>query len=436
LKSSRQLLTLILVAVLVSGCGTWSKVTGEERRSEKQAQQLSQVQQTCQRFADGFAGKVLEYVGPIIKRSADLAIVDGLSYWQITQLNSAYTIATGPSPILCHLDFVVLTTLSRMVVEDTLVELDDDLLEPLVAVYRDLEQEAWSNAAAQLAELRGLIADWRAKNPQVTLVGFVHFAEFAEAAGWSAEAKIAPGGLFGLLGLDPLAGLDPAVKQIEQTRLLAERVIFYMQRMPYLLDLQTERVVLQATLAPQVKRANASLERASLAMENYAAIGSNLPEAIAREREALIQQLSGEMLRQEAELRGLLTDMQATLATGSETAVAVNSAVMALDKLMARFPRREPGAEPAEGRPFDITEYTAAAAEFTGTARQLTALLEALGREGVPVAAAVAGGAEAGRALVDHLFWRALLLGLLLIGAALSAALAYRSLARRGHRDS
>jgi hypothetical protein len=34
------------------------------------------------------------------------------------------------------------------------------------------------------------------------------------------------------------------------------------------------------------------------------------------------------------------------------------------------------------------------------------------------------------------LFWRALLLGLLLIGAALSAALAYRSLARRGHRDS
>jgi hypothetical protein len=441
LKTLRRLLTLILVASAVSGCGLWSKITGEEQRAEKQAQQLSQIQQTCQRFADGFAGKVLEYVSPIMKRSGDLAIVDGLSYWQVTQLNSAYTIATGPSPILCHLDFVVLTTLSRMVVEDTLVELDDDLLAPLVAVYRDLEREAWSNAAtlltpAQLDELRGLITDWREKNPQVTLVGFVHFAEFAEAAGWSPEAKSAPGGLFGLLGLDPLAGLDPAVKQIEQTRLLAERVIFYMQRTPYLLDLQTERVVLQATLAPQVKRANASLERASLAMENYAAIGANLPDAIAREREALIQQLSGEMLRQEAELRGLLTDMQTTLATGSETAVAVNSAVEALDRLMARFPRRAPGAEPTEGRPFDITEYTAAAAEFTGTARQLTALLETLGREGTPVAAAVAGGAEAGRALVDHLFWRALLLGLLLIGAALSAALAYRSLASRGHRDS
>jgi len=134
-------------------------------------------------------------------------------------------------------------------------------------------------------------------------VGFVHFSEFAQAAGWSQEARSAPGSLFSLLGLDPLAGLDPAVRQIEQTRLLAERVIFYMQRVPYLMDLQTERVVAQATLAPQVERANASLERASLAMTDYARIGASLPDAFAREREALIRQLSGELLRQEAELR-------------------------------------------------------------------------------------------------------------------------------------
>ena len=432
----RRLLILIVVATTVTGCGLWSKVTGEQRRAEQQAQRLNEIQQTCQRFADSFAGTVLEIVGPLMKQSTELTIVNQLSYWQITQLNSAYTIATGPSPILCQLDFVVLATLSRMVVEDTLTGLDEELLRPLVPAYRDLEREAWSNAAtvltpAQLEELRALIKDWRARNPEVTLVGFVHFSEFAKAAGWSLEQQRALGSLLGLLSLDPMAGLDPAVKQIEQTRLLAERVIFYMQRVPYLLDLQTQRVVLQATLAPEVKRANASLERATLAMESYAEIGTGLPEAIAREREALIQQLSGEMLRQEAELRGLLNDMQATLATGSETAVAVNSAVEALDKLMARFPRREPGAEPAAGRPFDITEYTAAAAEFTGTALQLTALLEALGREGTPVAAAVAGGAEAGRALVDHLFRRALLLGLLLIAAALVAALAYRTAATR-----
>jgi len=435
LATLRRLLILIVIATTVTGCGLWSKVTGEERRAEKQAEQLNKIQQTCLRFADGFAGQVLESVGPLMKQATDVGIVDQLSYWQITQLNSAYTIATGPSPALCQLDFVVLATLSRMVVEDTLVGLDDDLLGSLTAVYRDLEREAWTNAAtvlspAQLEELRRLIKDWRARNPTVRLVGFVHFSEFADDAGWSLEQQRALGSLLGLLTIDPLAGLDPAIKQIEQTRLLAERVIFYMQRVPYLLDLQTQRVVLQATLAPEVKRANASLERATLAMETYAEIGTGLPDAIAREREALIQQLSGEMLRQEAELRGLLSDLQETLATGSETAVAVNAAVDSLDRLVARFPRREPGAAPA-GRPFDITEYTAAAAEFAGTARQLTELLEVLGREGAPVAAAVAGGAQAGRALVDYLFWRALLLGGLLIAGGLAAALAYRAVASR-----
>jgi hypothetical protein len=440
LKTLRRLPILIVVVTTVSGCGLWSKVTGEERRAEKQAEQLNRIQQTCLRFADGFAGQVLESVGPLMKQATDGGIVDQLSYWQITQLNSAYTIATGPSPALCQLDFVVLATLSRMVVEDTLVALDGDLLGSLPAVYRDLEREAWTNAAtvltpAQLEELRRLIKDWRARNPTVRLVGFVHFSEFAEDAGWSLEQQRALGSLLGLLTIDPLAGLDPAIKQIEQTRLLAERVIFYMQRVPYLLDLQTQRVVLQATQAPEVRRANASLERATLAMESYAEIGAGLPDAIAREREALIRQLSGEMLRQESELRGLLSQLQTTLATGSETAVAVGAAVDALDRLVARFPRRDPGTGPPEGRPFDITEYTAAATEFADTARQLTVLLEALGREGTPVAAAVADGAEAGRALVDYLFWRALLLGLLLIGAALAAATAYRSFANRGHRD-
>jgi hypothetical protein len=436
----RRLLVLVLIAAALSGCSLWPKITGKEKKAQEQARQLAEIQQKCQRYADGYAGQVLETFGPVKKRASDPEVVNRLLSWQITQLNSAYTIATGPSPIVCQLDFVVLATLSRMVVEDTLATLDGDLLRSLPKVYRDLEQEAWTNVTTiltpvQLEELRGLIKAWRSKNPRVTLVGFVHFAEFAQAAGSSPEAQSASGGLFGLIGLDPLAGLDPAVRQIEQTRLLAERMIFYMQRVPYLMDLQTERVVAQATLAPQVERANASLERASLAMTDFARIGDSLPDALARERDALIRQLSGEMLRQETELRGLLTELQTTLAAGSETAAAVNSTVQSLDRLAARFPRRQQGTGAAEGRPFEITEYTAAAAEFACTARQLTELLDTLGREGQPMAAAVAGGIEAGRGLVDHLFWRALLLGLLLIAGGLAAALGYRALAPRLDRS-
>jgi len=146
----RRFLLLLLVAAVVPGCSVWPKVTGEERRAQEQARQLDEIQQKCQRYADGYAGKVLETVGPIRKRTSDPEVFNRLLSWEITQLNSAYTIATGPSPVACQLDFVVLAALSRMVAEDTLAALDSDLTRPLPAVYRDLEQEAWTSAATVL----------------------------------------------------------------------------------------------------------------------------------------------------------------------------------------------------------------------------------------------------------------------------------------------
>jgi hypothetical protein len=432
---------LLLFAATLPACGTWSKLTGKDQEAQEQAQRLEQLQQKCQRYADSYAGQVLETVGAMKKQTDHPETFNRLLAWQMSQLNAAYTIATGPSPILCQLDFVVLATLSRMVVEDSPSALTGGVTSPVMALYRDLEQEAWANAAmsltpAQLEELRSLIAKWRAKNPKVVLVGFVHFTEFAESAGASSEARRKPGSLFGLIGLDPLAELDPAVRQIEQSRLLAERAIFYMQRVPYLMDLQTERIVTQATLAPQVDRANASLERASLAMTEYARMGASLPDVFAREREATIQQLADELLAQQAELRGMLAEMQATLAAGSETAVAVDSAVRSLDRLMARFPRREPGDTASAVRTFDITEYSAAARDFAQTARDLKQLVEALDREGLPVAEAVAEGVRELRGLGEHFFRLALLLGFLLIAGVLAAALAYRAIAPRIGRSS
>jgi len=426
---------LCMLCLSLSGCGLWAKVTGQEKRAREHSQQLAELQQKCERFADRYAGRVIEALTPIVDATVDPVDYNHLVYWQLTQVNSAYTVATGPNPVLCHLDFVVLASLSRMVAEDTLILIDADVLQPTVSLYRELEADAWKNVAdllkpTQLEELRALIADWRARNPTVMLVGFVHFSEFAKAAGWSPEAQAAPGSLFGLLGLDPLAGLDPAVRQIEQTRQLAERVIFYMQRAPYLLDLQASRVIGQVSRSAPIESTTGSLDRASRAMLEFAEIGRSLPDDFARERDMLLRQLSGELLRQEAELREVLLQLQATLASGTETANAVDSAVLALDRLAARFPPRESGAESA-GRPFDVTDYTAAAREITGTARQLTALIEALGRESQPVAAAVSGGVEAGRDLVDYLFRRALLLGLVLVVAALAAALLYRVVASR-----
>ena len=58
-----------------------------------------------------------------------------------------------------------------------------------------------------------------------------------------------------LVNLDPTAGLDPAVREITQTRLMAERAMFTMQRMPFLLRLQTELLTYQLSDQSPIRQA-------------------------------------------------------------------------------------------------------------------------------------------------------------------------------------
>jgi hypothetical protein len=417
----------------LSGCGLWRKITGEERRNQEAAAKVQEMRQRCERYADAYVGKILESVGAILDMTSDPRVYDRLTAWQLGQVNAAYTIATGESPLACSLDFVVLATLSRDVVQKLVNPEQGGGEAPLVKLYRDMEDEAWDNAAKvftteQLDELRQIIADWLERNPELKLVGFVRFGDFASAAGWGAQSS-SPSSLLSLIGIDPLEGLDPAVRQIEQSRLLAERAIFYMQRLPYLVDIQAQRAIAQAVIAPGVEGLLENLDQASGAMETYAVVAQGLPGDFARERDALVRQLSGEFLEQQAELRAVLVDLQGTLQSGSETALAIDAAVQSIDHLMARFPQSDQRADGGPGKPFDINEYTAAATEFTRTAQQLTGLIDVLGRESSQVAGLVEDSVAQGQTLVDYLFKRALVLIVLLLAGLLAAALAYRWLA-------
>ena len=63
-----------------------------------------------------------------------------------------------------------------------------------------------------------------------------------------------PSSLMGLVGLDPMAGLDPAVRQVEQSRLLAERALYYAQRVPIIFDLQLDRSVNRIAAGPESQK--------------------------------------------------------------------------------------------------------------------------------------------------------------------------------------
>ena len=411
----------------------------EAREAQKRQLELRQLQAKCMRFADEYVGKVLEETARFQRTVDDPELRKVVAGWSLAQANSAYTTAAGDSAVVSALDLVTLAVLSRMVIEDSLVPRFPSESAPLLAMHRQLEEEAWELTddfltASQIQDFHDIVAKWRARNPRVsTSVVFVHFLDFASEIGRPAPGEAARrGNLFGLIGLDPLAGLDPAVRQIEQTRLMAERMIYYMQRVPYVVSLQVDRMTSDLLYRPEVRELLADTDRVSLSVERFAGVAEDLPATFARERQAIIDQFSNVLVAQEATLRPMLVELRQALEAGDGMAGSVDGAVKSIDTLLARWPSPPPGAAASPpGKPFDITEYTQAAAEFTRTANELRQLLTTLDAQAPALASTVGSTIDQGRSLIDYLALRVAALIAVLIGGTLVATLAYRYLAAR-----
>jgi hypothetical protein len=432
-------MALLALAIGAGGCDTIRQMMPAARHAAQVKEQMDQLQARAMRFADVYVGRVVEDSGRFLQTVDDPQIRYLLAGWRLSQANAAYTNASGPSPVVNALDLVTLAALSRMVIEDMLVPQYPDTAQQLLATHTDLEKQAWTLCnefltSGQIAEFHSVLDEWRAQHSKVTSVAFVHFLDFAKQIGRPRPGEAArAGGLFAMLGLDPLAGLDPAVREIEQTRALAERTIYYMQRVPYVLNLQFERVTGEVLVRAETRDLLRNSARITDSVERFSLVASALPAQISAEREALIEQMSSELVAHEQALRPLLADLRGTLDAGTTTAESLDSMVRSLDALMARFPAKPQaaaGAPAKPSRPFDITEYTAAAAEFSRTANQLQLLITSLDAQSPVLASTVAAAVDRSQSLIDYLFVRAAALIVLLVASVLGAALLFRRLNR------
>ena len=85
---------------------------------------------------------------------------------------------------------------------------------------------------AQSIELRTSIEAWHRENPVVRAVPFIHLEDFAFATGATPTGTASSTSIFSFIGIDPLSNLDPAVRELAQSRQLAERAVYYGQRVP------------------------------------------------------------------------------------------------------------------------------------------------------------------------------------------------------------
>ena len=416
----------VLMACLLVGCTTAKQMTPAYHHAQERVRNLERLQLTMMRFSDEYCTRVVDGANRFQATAQTPEERLQAQRWKINQCQSIWIDADGPHPVLNALDIVVLASLSRMVIDD-LGTTQGERAEYLKKIHHELEEEAWQLSDplltdAQTAQLHDIINRWRARNPVTRSVAAIHFTELAKLAGEPEEEEHQANSLFSFLNFNPLAELDPAVQEVTQTRHLAERAIFYFQRMPNIVDLQAESFPYQMAIQPETKTVLASVQRVSLIGSAANTLASDLPSLLDKEREALLRQLTHEITSQSATMGELSGNLRSTLEAGTASANALNAMLENLNKLTAQFTSNSPSpqtkAQPS-GPPFDIRNYTEALRTAGVTAVQLTALTQQLN-------SALPGVRSLQQGLIRDIMRQMLLIVAVSILGTLGAALAYR----------
>jgi hypothetical protein len=429
---------LLLLTLPLTGCQLIANMMPAQREAQRQTQVRRDLQLQVMRVADEYVGQSTEALDRIKSGFPDASDRLVLQNWKLQQATAAYTAASGANPVINALDLVVLASLSRMVLEDAWVhDTYGEKAVPVRETYRTIEAETWELLdgilqPSQREQLRQMLMKWRAAHPHVTVVTYVNFSDFAHALGEPQPGEQQQSGnLFSMLGLDPLSSLDPAVREIGQTRELAERSIYYLQRSPALLDMQIERLAYELTAMPEAKGVLADADRLSLLGSAADQLSHDMPIVLAQERHALVAQMMQDLNARTDSMSRLALQLQGTLRAATEAATATDKTLTTLTQVQRLFAPSANAAESGKSPPFDIRQYTEMMRETTITAQELNALAE----HASPIAAVVKANAESLTAGMTGLLNRAFILILLLIFfaaiAAVGGALLYRHLSRR-----
>lgn len=343
-----------------------------------------EVQSELMAFADRYFAAMLD-IATILERSLETPESrHTAAAGRLIALVATTDIAASPNPAAALLDMTVLVTLRRMVWEEYwMPEVYGEASRPVLDTYRELEAEIWDIAAdvysaEQLDQLRQLIDDWRSKHPDMRAVDFMRLNELGDARQVKALADAGRSG-----GM--LAPVKEANRELEEMRLLAERLAFLVMRMQVMLSLQVEMASTKLAIQPEVQQlledSRTFAEVSDRIAEAFATLVADLPaersaaidqilDGLSEEREQLLADIGNE----NGALRPAIDDVRQTLETGRELAVVLGETIGATDTLIARMLEEDPA------RPFDIMDYRATLTDATIAVREIQTVLASIER--------------------------------------------------------
>jgi len=363
--------------------------------------------------------------------------------------------ASAPNPLVALIDLCVMTRLSRVAMETHPIVAMGPHAEIAANAMRDAEVRVWDLAARaltpqQLKDVNDAIARWKAENFTWSYVTGVRLADFAElrliAPGRTQPSDLPPS-LLDILAIDPLAGLDPATREIEQSRMLAERAMFQLQRAPRLIRWEVESLYDTVMATPEAISSLAALDRISNSSKDLVDRIGNLPAqlragqssllvelraAVDEERADMIRSIEELIAKERESIRADLSDLEGPLSTSLEqvrkTTDGLTTLTQELNKLVtssdALAARLRLGEEPPKPRAQDANPRTFADAttDLAATAHDLRASIDTINE--LIERGALTQGSEDARRIIDDaqttasrlanlLFWRgAALIGL------------------------
>jgi hypothetical protein len=330
--STRFLTILLLTGLAVAvGCSS-SKQTQLTPLTEPQTQSLAMS------MCDDVMFSVADACAQIIQRSdrADTRLMCGSI--RLGTAVGAITAATSQNARVAAADMITLAALQRMALEDPRAaevfdEQDRRLLHDTFARAEQtmLDRARRHVTEKQLSELYELINDWRATHPDRLGVTQVRLEEFAlmrqtpHSVQTGASADVSSTSVLRLLRLDPMQGLDPATRQIYESRLFAERVAFWGQRMPLILGWQMELTTTRVLAAGGVKEVIDNTTKFTAATTQFSGATDRFAESYRRtidefpkERAALIEQTDRAL---DARVKALIEQTAAATAVERKAAV-------------------------------------------------------------------------------------------------------------------
>jgi hypothetical protein len=345
----------IAVALSAGGCAEQQGRSSGPKTTPTPAIDAQRVQGNTMSFADGYSAGMADAFDRVAASSksaqVQLAAIQGKGMAAAGALGNA----VNPNPVAGLMDMAMMVTLTRESIEAPWSRelFGPQNVEILLAAIEPREAEIWRTAAqyltpTQIDELKKLAERWRREHSEQRFIASGRLADFAEAKQPASGSPSLVGSVFSVIRLDPFTGLDPAVRQVEESRLLGERLFFYLQHMPSLLSWQIDATYLRMIEAPQIAqvikdtttiagsttRFSDATSRFSDASSELAGTVENFRRELPQRQAVLVDQLNDLVARQrDGALKQATTQVSALRDT---TVQQLDSTVGVQQQMMAR----------------------------------------------------------------------------------------------------